>query len=155
MPQILYIPVVLTNINPLTKFQVATLIGTLKAFSYKKHNLVNLAQVRIQWTVTYGSSNPDFRIFLLNLDLHPHTKFQVATTIETLKCTSYNNLTSQIWPVRSQWTVKYGSSNPESCIFLLNLKIDIHPHTKFQVATITGSLKSTSYKNLNLSLIGT
>ena len=32
--------------------------------------------------------------------------------------------------------------------------IDINPHTKFQVATIIGTLKSTSYDNLNLSLTG-
>ena len=32
---------------------------------------------------------------------------------------------------------------------------DINPHAKFQVAIITGNLKSTSYENLNLSLIGT
>ena len=32
--------------------------------------------------------------------------------------------------------------------------IDINPNTKFQVATMIGTLKSTSYKNLNLSLTG-
>ena len=36
-----------------------------------------------------------------------------------------------------------------SCLF-----IGINPQTKFQVATITGTLKSTSYKNLNIAKFG-
>ena len=32
--------------------------------------------------------------------------------------------------------------------------IDINPHTKFQVATMIGTLKSASYKKLKLSLTG-
>ena len=32
--------------------------------------------------------------------------------------------------------------------------IDINPHTKFQVATIVGTLRSTSYNNLNPILTG-
>ena len=45
------------------------------------------------------------------------------------------------------------------CIIIRHLYIpvvliDIHPHTIFQVATITGTLKSTSYKNLTLILTG-
>ena len=31
---------------------------------------------------------------------------------------------------------------------------DTNPHTKFYVATMIGAVKSTSYKNLNLSLTG-
>ena len=38
-PLILVIPFVLININPLAKFQVATIIGFLKCTSYKKVNL--------------------------------------------------------------------------------------------------------------------
>ena len=32
--------------------------------------------------------------------------------------------------------------------------IDINPHTKFQVATMLGTLKSTTYKTFNRSLTG-
>ena len=36
---ILRVPVVLIDINPHTKFQVATIIGTVVTTSYKNHNL--------------------------------------------------------------------------------------------------------------------
>ena len=39
--------------------------------------------------------------------------------------------------------------------WLLNIPVvDTNPQTKFQDATIIGTLKSTSYQNLNLSLTG-
>ena len=46
-----------------------------------------------QWTVTYRSSYPDSCIIPFKfIDIHPHTTLQVATVIETLKCTFNKNL---------------------------------------------------------------
>ena len=39
-------------------------------------------------------------------------------------------------------------------LYIAVVLIDINPHTKFDVATMIGTLKSTSCKNLNLEKIG-
>ena len=39
-------------------------------------------------------------------------------------------------------------------VYIPVVLIDIYPHAKFQVATIAGTLKSTSYKKLKLSPTG-
>ena len=43
-------------IDPHTQFQVPTVIAALKSISYKTLNLAKIAEVRGQWTETYGSS---------------------------------------------------------------------------------------------------
>ena len=40
-------------------------------------------------------------------------------------------------------------------LYIPDVLINMHPHTKFQVATIRETLKSTSYKTVNLSLTRT
>ena len=48
------IPVVLIDITPHTKFQVATIMETLKPISYKNFNLAKLAQVKAWASVYFG-----------------------------------------------------------------------------------------------------
>ena len=64
-------PAVLIDIYHHTKFQVATIIGTLKSTSYKNLNLAKLAKVKAG-------------------------QFQVSTLIGTLKSTSYNKFRRNI-----------------------------------------------------------
>ena len=89
----------------------------------------------------------DSCISLLHLYIHSHTKFQVTTLIGTLKSplTKILILANSKSVDRDLWIIIV------LFLYIAVVFMDMNPHTKFQVPTMIGSLKSTSYKNLNLA----
>ena len=93
-------------------------------------------------------------IHITLININPQTKFPAATITETLKATSYKNLNLEKFGLspksvdRDKWIVI------PRFLYIPFVLIDINLHTKFQVATIIGKLKSTSFKKTNLSLTG-